>query len=53
MFEFSRLNNEGLIRRFLLRCLTYVSLKFADIYTTTSQEDINFLKLILNLIIKK
>ena len=43
MFEFSKLNNEGLIRRFLLRCLTYVSLKFSDLYTTTSREDIKFL----------
>lgn len=44
MFEFSKLNNEGLMRRFFLSCLTYVSLKFSDIYTTTSQEDIKFLK---------
>lgn len=44
MFEFSILNNEGLIRRFLLNCLTYISLKFSDLYTTTSQEDIKFLK---------
>ena len=44
MFEFSKLNNEGLMRRFLLSCLTYFSLKFSDIYTTTSQEDIKFLK---------
>ena len=43
MYEFSILNNERLIRRFLLRCLTYVSLKFSDLYTTTSQEDIKFL----------
>ena len=43
MYEFSILNNEKLIRRFLLRCLTYVSLKFSDLYTTTSQEDIKFL----------
>ena len=43
MYEFSILNNERLIRRFLLRCLTYVSLKFSDLYTTTSLEDIKFL----------
>ena len=44
MYEFSILNNERMIRRFLLNCLTYISLKFSDIYTTTSQEDIKFLK---------
>tara|TARA_B100000902_G_scaffold44957_1_gene52569 strand:+ start:125 stop:1246 length:1122 start_codon:yes stop_codon:yes gene_type:complete len=44
MYEFSILNNEGLIRKFLLNCLTYISLKFSDIYTTTSREDIKFLK---------
>ena len=44
MYEFSKLNNDGLVRRFLLSCLTYISLKFSDLYTTTSQEDIKFLK---------
>ena len=43
MYEFSILNNEKLIRRFLLRCLTFITLKFSDLYTTTSQEDIKFL----------
>lgn len=44
MYEFSKLNNESYLRRFLFNCLTYVSLKFSDLYTTTSKEDIKFLK---------
>lgn len=43
MYEFSILNNERFIRKILLKCLTYISLKFSDFYTTTSQEDIKFL----------
>ena len=51
MYEFSILNNERFIRK-ILSCLTYISLKFSDFYTTTSQEDIKFLNLISELVMK-
>lgn len=53
MYEFSILNNERFLKKFLLSVLTYISLKFTDLYTTTSKEDIKFLESKYNLNIEK
>lgn len=44
MYEFSILNKNNFIRRLFLKVLTQISLKYCDLYTVTSNSDINFLK---------
>tara|TARA_B100000900_G_scaffold76986_1_gene61639 strand:- start:1069 stop:2190 length:1122 start_codon:yes stop_codon:yes gene_type:complete len=44
MYEFSILNNNNFLRKYFLKVLTQLSLKYCDLYTVTSNSDINFLK---------
>ena len=49
MYEFSKLNNEPILKRFFLSTLTKLSLRFSDTYTVASNCD----KKIINLLSSK
>ena len=44
MLQFSIAENKSILKRFLYKILTYFSLRFSDIYTVSSNSDLEYLK---------
>ena len=53
MLQFSIAENKSILKRFLYKILTYFSLRFSDIYTVSSNSDLEYLKKNLVLLMKK